>query len=124
VLTKPEQAKYLSHFFTLVVFIVTVLLFIPSIIFFACLVKPVSSGVHYKTSQNVNLKILLTIIAVVLTIATVTPMLIKTYPDLTYLKIGFCGLACMLVRIWIFRLPQPESKPSEINNTDEASSHI
>jgi len=114
-LAQPNHSKeWLDPFFGALVCLILTLVFLPSFIVFIFLVKPIST----RFVNTLKVKITLSVAAGLLISITVVLLLIYTYPGTTYLWIGLFYFACMLVGLWVFKLPQLESQAIDITDKE------
>ena len=105
-LSQPNHPKEgLDPVFGTIVLIIVVLVFLPSSIVFALLVKPLGKNLN---SAN-KVKVLLSLVVGMLSLVTATLISLGIYPDFSYFEIGGCYFASMLLGIWIYRLPPFEN---------------
>ena len=122
-LSKSDHSKELDPYFATFAFFIINLMFLPAWFVFTWCVKPITKRVVIGWKQ----KALLCVVASILIGCTVTPLVVTTYPDVTYYEIGLWYLACMMISIWIYN-PAALSKIAgnfhDTNNENEASSNL
>lgn len=105
-LSQPNHPKeWLNPVFGTIVFVIVVLVFLPSNLIFALVVKPLVKSLK----GAVKVKALLSLVVGMLILVTAMLMSLSIYPDLSYYEVGGCYFVSMLLGIWIYRLPPFEN---------------
>ena len=105
-LSQPNHPKEgLDPVFGTIVFLIVILVFLPSNLIFALLVKPIGKSLR----GAIMVKTVLSFAVGILILVTAILMSLEIYPDRSYFEIGGCYYASMLLGIWIYRFPSVET---------------